>query len=315
MTSIDLSKAPESTMVRERAVFHAPQKAFSRNIPPVPAHVFAAERDAAYSDGQPTGFIALDLSEALDTPWPATTPGLLARYLVLNAGDDFSSTLNCTAELYYVLEGSGRTSSSGETFSWSKGDAFCLPGGVENAHWTGEGKAILVLFTNEPELSYGWHKASEEARIRPTLFPADITDSHLEDVHGRNGPQLSAGKSVVFVTEPMKRMLVTSPSMLSALNTLEPGGDQRAHRHSSVALTLAIQGEGVYSMIGEQRIDWVDGAVILTPPGSVHSHHNRGREMMRSYVVQDTGLHSHLRTTNFAWTEDAEEARSAQARS
>jgi len=25
--------------------------------------------------------------------------------------------------------------------------------------------------------------------------------------------------------------------------------------------------------------------------------------MMRSFVVQDTGLHTELRTTNFAWTD------------
>jgi hypothetical protein len=36
---------------------------------------------------------------------------------------------------------------------------------------------------------------------------------------------------------------------------------------------------------------------------SEHSHHNRGPEMMRSFVVQDTGLHSQLRTTNFGWTD------------
>lgn len=306
MPGMDLSKAPESTSVRDRAIYHAPTKAFSRNIPAVPAHIFAAEREQAYADGQPTGYIVMNLQRELDTETEATTPFLLARYLVINPGETFANEVNCTAELYYVLEGNGRTASAGETFSWEKGDCFCLPGGSRNIHRAGEGKVILVMFTNEPELAYGGHKApaADESRIAPTLFQGAVTSQHLSEVHGRNGPQLAAGKSVVFVTEAMKRMLVSSPTMLSAINTLEPGGDQRAHRHSSVALTLAIEGEGVYSMVGDRRIDWVDGAVIVTPPGSVHSHHNRGRRMMKSYVVQDTGLHSHLRTTNFAWTEE-----------
>lgn len=306
MSGTDLAKAPESAAVRERAIYHAPTKAFSRNIPPVPPHIFAAERERAYAVDWPTGYVVMNLQDALNTESEATTPLLLARYLVINPGDTFSNELNCTAELYYVLEGEGRTVSTGEAFSWRKGDSFCLPGGTLNAHRAGEEKVILVVFTNEPELAYGGHKApnSAESRIAPTLFQDAVTSEHLNEVHGRNGPQLSAGKSVVFVTEAMKGMLVSSPTMLSAINTLEPGGDQRAHHHSSVALTLAIQGDGVYSMIGDKRIDWIDGAVIVTPPGSVHSHHNRGRDMMKSYVVQDTGLHSYLRTTNFGWTED-----------
>lgn len=43
--------------------------------------------------------------------------------------------------------------------------------------------------------------------------------------------------------------------------------------------------------------------LFVTPPNAVHSHHNRGGAMMRGYVVQDTGLHSQLRTTNFSWAD------------
>jgi len=137
--------------------------------------------------------------------------------------------------------------------------------------------------------------------IRPTLFAAEETELHLRAVHGRNGEQRSAGKSVVFLTALMEERRVTTPTLLTSINSLEPGGDQRPHRHSSAALTLNVAGEGVYSMVEGQRVDWSPHVVFVTPPNRAHSHHNRGHGLMRSFVAQDTGLHAQLRTTNFAW--------------
>jgi gentisate 1,2-dioxygenase len=155
--------------------------------------------------------------------------------------------------------------------------------------------------TNEPELAY-LRATPGDSVIKPTLFAREITDQHLRNVHGRNGEQRAAGKSVVFLTAMMAERRVTTPTLLAAINTLEPGADQRPHRHSSAALTLSIAGEGVYSTVDGERIDWLPDTLFLTPPMAEHSHHNRGPEMMRSFVVQDTGLHSQLRTTNFAWS-------------
>ena len=91
------------------------------------------------------------------------------------------------------------------------------------------------------------------------------------------------------------------PMMVAAINTLEAGGDQRPHRHNGVAITLALEGEGVYSLIEGQRIDWVTGAAQVTPAAELHSHHNRGSARMRSLVIQDEGLHYYTRTPGFSW--------------
>jgi gentisate 1,2-dioxygenase len=125
----------------------------------------------------------------------------------------------------------------------------------------------------------------------------------LHEVHSQVGEQRSAGKSVVFVTQLMQERRVTTPTMLSSINTLEAGGDQRPHKHSSAALTLCIAGEGVHSLVGGQRIEWQADVLMVTPLGAIHSHHNRRSKMMRSFVVQDTGRHTELRTTNFSWTD------------
>ena len=89
--------------------------------------------------------------------------------------------------------------------------------------------------------------------------------------------------------------------MVAAINTLEPGKDQRAHRHNGVAITLALEGEGVYSLIENERVDWVSGAAQVTPATELHSHHNRGTKRMRSLVIQDEGLHYYTRTPGFSW--------------
>jgi|APFEC2959095171_1045051.scaffolds.fasta_scaffold00053_129 gentisate 1,2-dioxygenase len=284
-----------------RAEFYAPEIAFDRPVPKVPTAAFRAERDRAFAADAATGSIPCDLSEQLGSPWPATAPTMLARYVVIRAGETLQHQHCSTGEVFYVMRGAGETVCRAESFAWKRGDAFCLPGGEPVEHLATQ-DAILLQVTNEPELAY-LRAAPGGAVIEPTLFPGEIAAQHLHNVHGRNSEQRAAGKSVVFLTAMMASRRVTTPTLLSALNTLEPGGDQRPHRHSSVALTLSIQGEGVYSMVDGERIDWAPDTLFVTPPGAVHSHHNRGDKMMLSYVVQDTGVHSQLRTTNFAWTE------------
>jgi gentisate 1,2-dioxygenase len=68
-------------------------------------------------------------------------------------------------------------------------------------------------------------------------------------------------------------------------------------------LTLCLQGEGVYSLVDGERKDWRQHAVMVTPPGAPHSHHNEGDARMESYVIQDGGLHYYTRTTGFAFVD------------
>lgn len=289
---------------RARAQFYAPEKAFDRPVPKVPPAIFWAEREQAFAASAKTGFIPLDQSEALGSAWPATSPTMLARYIVVRSGTHFSHELMSTGEVYYALRGAGETACAQERFHWSAGDAFCLPGGTLVEHRAAE-DAILMLITNEPELRYLRAGPADVAddRIEPTLFSADEIAVHLRNVHGRNGEQQSAGKSVVLLTGLMAERRITTPTMLAAINTLEAGSDQRPHRHSSAALTLSIAGEGVYSTVDGEKVDWLPDTLFVTPPGAVHAHHNRGDAMMQSFVVQDTGLHTQLRTTNFVWTD------------
>lgn len=290
----------------DRAIYYAPEVAFDRPVPRVPPAVFAAERDRAFDPAAPTGWVPLDQSEALGCAWPATTPALLAGYIVIRAGERFAHTVKSTGQVYYVIRGDGMTTCRQERFSWDQGDGFCLPGGTE-IELTSASGAILLMVSNEPELSFLRANSDGQAAddLTPTCFRATEVDARLRQVHGRNGEQKSAGKSVVFVTPLMEARRLTTPTLLAAINSLEAGGDQRPHRHSSAALTLSIAGEGVHSLVDGQVIPWRPDTVIVTPAYAVHSHHNRGAREMRSFVVQDTGLYTELRSLSFAWTDAA----------
>ena len=52
-------------------------------------------------------------------------------------------------------------------------------------------------------------------------------------------------------------------------------------------------------MVDKTRKDWEQFVTMVTPPGSVHSHHNNGGVLANWLIVQDGGLHYHCRTRGF----------------
>jgi gentisate 1,2-dioxygenase len=284
---------------RERAIYHSPKVAFKRPIPPVEPWSFEHERDLAFAPEAPTGAIVLDRSAELGCDWPATLPNILARYIVVRAGQEFSHEFKSNGETYYVITGNGVSENGDDPIHWQAGDAFCLKGGCATRHSAKE-HAILFVSTNEPELRYAGAEPGQTnlREIRPTLFTKADVDRHLEAVQAADN-QEAAGKAVILVTRAMQDRRVATPAISITFNTLEPGGDQRPHKHSSAALTLCIQGDDVHSLVDGGRVDWSTGLVMLTPPGAVHSHHNRGVSLMKSFVVQDSPIHAQMRTTGF----------------
>ena len=116
------------------------------------------------------------------------------------------------------------------------------------------------------------------------------------------GPK-AAGLALVFSSAEQARSRNVLPTLTLAVNQLPRGDFQRPHRHNSAAVTLCIQGKNCYSLIGAKRVDWQEHAVMVTPPGEVHSHHNDGEEQMTCLIVQDGGLYYHCRTMGFEFAD------------
>lgn len=283
------------------AIYYVPVNPFIYKQPAVPNHSFEKERLALLNDLRRTRTITLNLGSEMDLHYPATTPNMLARYLVVGAKDELSVKVNAVVAIHYVIDGRGYSVSNGLRIDWKRGDVFLFPGGTQATHFADQEGAVLYMVTDEPMLSFAGTIVGQgaDARVTPAYFPVEETDAKLARTYARDAHGAEAAKSVWFVCRTMEALRTTSPNITANLNTLGAGDDQRPHRHNAAALTLSIAGEGVHSMVDGHRSDWSRFGVMVTPPGALHSHHNRGQETMRSFVVQDSGLHYYSRTTGF----------------
>ncbi len=295
---------PEAeTRYASRARYHIAENGFAFQFPAVPIRQFLQERDIAFDPTTPTGPIALDTSEILGTPYLATTPTILCRYLKIRAGEKLSTAFIASGEIFYVMSGSGESRNGDDTIAWGAGDVFCFPGGGETAHRAGDRGGLLFCVTNEPLLAFERLRAPlpGHAIVETTHWPSATIDGHFEAVWRRPMTADTTGYSVQFTSQALAPSINTIPSINCSINTLATGADQRPHRHNGVAVTLAIQGDGVHSTIDGREIPWSTGAAQITPATLMHSHHARGEKRMRSFVIQDEGLHFYTRTPGFSF--------------
>lgn len=284
------------------ARFYAPVNAFRHAPPAVPVHVFLEERDAAFAGG-PSRLVPLDLGSRMGMGHPATTPNVLASYVVLAGEDPLAVQQACSGSIYYVLSGTGVSTVAGESCPWGPGDVLALSGGASVVHRCDGSSALLLVCTDEPLFAYLGAVPGPAGGRRMARYPAAEIDRELVDIHERDGGDDEPGKALLLSHEDLEQLCTTTPTLTAAINTLAGGADQRAHVHNAAAITLAVDADDVYSVIDGQRLAWEVGAVVVTPPTAAHSHHNVGTRMMRSFVVQDSGAFYHSRAVGFSFVD------------
>ncbi|MBI1397551.1 MAG: cupin domain-containing protein [Betaproteobacteria bacterium] len=286
-----------------RARYFSGDNGFLFRWPDVPVRQFLSERTTAYDPNSPTGLIPLDNADRLGTAFPATTPVLLLRYLRICAGESLRTNFAASGEVAYVISGHGESSNGGDAIEWKTGDLFLFPGGRETLHRSFDDDCLLFVGTDEPLLAYDGLRppAPGQAAVTATHWLAEEIERRLEAEWARPAAELATGRFVQFSSDALAPSNNTLPFVSVAINSLEPGGDQQPHRHNGVAVTLALEGSGVHSLIDGQRVDWSTGAAQITPPASLHSHHNRGGKYMRSLIFQDEALHYYTRTPGFSF--------------
>ena len=301
-TAANLVPSASDTAYAQRALFWSAANNFQQLHPDVPGHVFVAERDRALDERTGTALIPLDLSDRLGLGYPATVPNLLARYVRVRGGDEIAFELASSGEAYYVMDGGGEVEKGEDRFAWAAGDVFVLPGaGGSTRVRADDGGALLWMVTDEPVLSYfGIGKAPPRGDSEAVHFPAEAIEAEMALIHQRSDDGRQSGKAVLFTRAGLETTHLATPTVAFALNSLPPEDDQPPHRHNAAALTLCVRGEGVYSMVDGRKVDWMDRAVMVTPPSALHSHHNRGPEMMYSVVAQDGGVFYNARTLGYA---------------
>lgn len=115
------------TVFESWARFMSVEEGFNIKRPELAPCSFDAERDRALSTQEPSGFILLDRSDVLRTPFPATSPLLLAKFVRIRAGGTLNARLTASGEIYYVIRGRGRTTQNGAKLYWGPGVFSACP--------------------------------------------------------------------------------------------------------------------------------------------------------------------------------------------
>jgi gentisate 1,2-dioxygenase len=284
----------------------------SGHTPPIPAREFSAD---LYRDA-PTGVIPLDVSRDLGTAFPATSPALLANYLVVRAGDTFSTDPNATSQLYYCLSGRGSLEVLDRKATWGEGDFLTLPA-HSPATFRAEEDAAFYWVHDEPLMSFLGSTATDR-RFEPTIFPKEQAVRELQQVAADPSAKDRSRVSVLLANDEEEQTLTITHVLWAMFGILPEGQVQPPHRHQSVALDLILDCKpGCYTLLGESlddegklvdpvRVDWKPGSAFITPPGRWHSHHNESGEDAHLIPIQDAGLQTYLRALDIRFTFNTE---------
>jgi len=291
----------------------------SGTITPVPVERFPAALHA----GPGTRLVPLDLSGPLGVPYPATSPALLAAFVVLDPGDTVTTLPDATSELYYCLEGRGSSrfvrhtappDGAAGTVPWGPGDVVTLPAGCTTEHTASPGgRALLYRVTDAPLLAY-LGVTPGAPRFAPTRFDAATSRARLEEVERHPDAAGRSRVSILLGNAAHPQTLTVTHTLWAMLGVLPVGRVQRAHRHQSVALDLITACRpGCYTLVGPDvdddgrivdpvRVDWEAAGAFVTPPGLWHSHHNESGAPAYLVPIQDAGLHTYLRSLDIRFT-------------
>ncbi len=278
---------------------------------------------ASLHDGPGTRSIPLDLSEALGVGYPATSPALLASFLVLDPGDTLLTVPDSTSELYFCLSGAGsstfvRTDPGGPTSTgtipWSIGDVITLPSGCAAEHTAApDSRSVLYRVTDAPLLAYLGVQPGR-ATFAPTRYDAATSAARLAEVERHPDAANRSRVSILLGNTAHPQTLTITHTLWVMLGVLPVDRVQRPHRHQSVALDLIIScAPGCFTLVGTEidsdgcivdpvRVDWESGGAFVTPPGLWHSHHNESGAPAYLLPIQDAGLHTYLRSLDIRFT-------------
>ena len=250
----------------------------------------------------------LDTRSTLKTEYAATAPNLLANFIKILSKEKLELFVNCTSQLFFVIQGNGTVCNSSLCSFWKEGDLFVWSG-KEPVTLTSNEDSVLYWVHDSPLLEYLGVKFSIE-KFTPTFFKKEILYQHLQQVRHDSNNHDRNRIGILLGNEKTDASTKTITHVLwSLLNSLPKQSKQRPHRHNSVAIDLCVLGgsEKVYTLMGPEldedgwvkdplRIEWENGAVFVTPPGWYHSHHNDSDEDAIVLPIQDAGLYTYQRT-------------------
>lgn len=273
---------------------------------------------AALHAGGPSGVIALDLSDELGCPGPATSPALAAHFVRIEAGEGVKAAARATSSLFFVLRGRGRCQRSAAgtspavTLSWSAGDLFVLPAGADPL-LEADSASVLYWVHDAPLLTHLGVEPSTP-RFAATHYPGSWLQAELAALAADPSSARSNRLSLLLANSDLPASRTVTHVLWAMYGLVPPGATQAPHRHQSVALDLIIScAPGCYTLVGSdlnadgtirnpERIDWESGGAFVTPPGHWHAHVNGSGSPAFLLPIQDAGLHTYLRSLDIRFS-------------
>ena len=195
-----------------------------------------------------TQIIPLDISKKLNCEGPATSPALCANFVRILAGEELSTNFNATSQLFYVMNGNGRTEFDSIDIAWKTGDFVVLLIGKETRHFA-DIDSVFYLIHDEPLLRYLGVKA-DIPRFKPTLYTSEDSLRELDKVRKEADAVNRSCISVLLANQEMDQTLTVTHTLWAMLGVLPKAALQLPHRHQSVALDLILDCEpGCYTLV------------------------------------------------------------------
>jgi len=268
----------------------------------VPIQPFPA---SLHEEGE-TRVIALDLSIELETPYLATSPNLLANYIRIEPGEHIHTHVLATSEIFFVMRGKGYTKTDLGKILWSEGDSFTLPCNAGVTHYAEEDSALY--WTHDGPLLEHMGVAPIKPMFKSAFYSKQYMMGEIDKIREAAMSENRNRVGIILGNHASAKSKTVTHTMWTLFNLLPKQQMQKAHRHQSVALDLAVSaGENTYTLLGKKvdehghiinpvKAMWEKNTVFVTPPGWWHSHHNESDTDAYVFPVQDAGLHTYMRT-------------------
>lgn len=303
-----LASRTPATIQAGRAQYLTAQEAAAADVAKAPVQVFAQQAEKAFAAATQSGMIDLDTSPHAGGDSPATTPNLLARYLVIREGEEFEFSARATCVLFYVIKGSGRSFQEDEVIEWSAGDVFAFPGGESILNEAPGGDAVLFVVTDEPFVSMtGYSVPSlEDSRCKSTHFVARTIQSRFEDMVAKRDKDLLAARQEAKKRDDTTERSESAESKETgqAVELVEPGGmaageqGQTPPAEADEPEILMFASSG-FESIGCVAPSFSAGIVMLAGGAQTQPHRHDADTI--SLCLKCENVHSMIETDRIDW--------------
>jgi gentisate 1,2-dioxygenase len=129
----------------------------------------------------------------------------------------------------------------------------------------------------------GWNKtvpslwAEPKTPYKPKQWRYIVARESLERAGDLISTELAERRNLLMFDDADPNHYATTRTLVAAYQMLKPGEHARAHRHSPSALRLVLEsGDAIATVVDGVELPMSEGAVLLTPGGTWHSHFNNG---------------------------------------